>query len=577
MPREQPFNTWDPTNATLLSVAQGDIDEAKLLRRALDNAQRERVSRSLDNVAIANFRRSFYGEAAASRGSSFRDYHRLHTNEVRLNLQRLAFAGPPDSVREEHSAFCAMMYFGYQARFLDRHPGEDPEEFLDRPRKTTLNLTRIAIDILSQLYASRPTRELQASTAQHIRDALAAIWSDQYDLDMLDVDRFTRLEGTVGVRPIYDADAPGCIRLMLFHSYQLRVIPDPVRPWAPLAVIERHEPFMADSRVNIWTAQTFVTQDEEGTLKGEPHAMGRIPITFFKNRRSSPGAFFVEGNGRGLCDKNTVINGKLTDLNEVFAYQGFSVPVVTNHQEDELVIGPRRPLRFDDVDANTPHGLTFAQPNAPLGQLRQEVEADMVNLFTEQRIPLAALGARLDQRAVSGRSIREALKPLRDDFAERARLFSPLDKDLADNCLRVLAEHHPAFAYDPRTEKPDYFIDYVEPELPMGTSDQLAQDSFDIAQGITTPVDIMMRDRPGKHPDREGYVQAWQRNVEEINSVVRPGAMVQEPGPFGMDEFQEPLQAENDAELARIREAFQEETDTPLLDALMGRHGLNGF
>lgn len=527
------FNRHDRVNAKLIELAQGDVAEARLLREAIALAS-ERPQTSLSNLDTQVFPR-FRRSILSGRGSAHRDAHALVVAEERANIRELAFRGPGDQFREEHAAFCYLMYQGYQQRFVDRHPGETPEDFLNRARKSTMNLTRVVIRVLSQLYRRPPKREVAEGTPEHIATALNELWSDQYNLDLLAIDRYTRLVGTVAVRPFYDPESPGKIRLWAFLSHQLRVIPDPKRPWKPRAVIERHEPFKERTRIIIWTAKTFLLITEKGIAKGMPHTLGRIPLTFFKDDRCFT-SFFVEGRGRGMCDQNAVINAKLTDINEIEQFQGFSVPVAINPDEKtKLVIGPRRVVVFRPDTKDEPVGLTFESPDAPLGQLRAGIDKDINNLFREQQVPDAALGAEIGRRALSGVAIRQAMSPILEDNKERALMMSPVELDMADNALRIRSSHEgDAFPYKPDEERPVFATHYAQIEFAIDVRDQISQEEHDIAHAMRTPAQIMREKDPVRFKTPEDSLEQWNKNRAELKAggFPVPGPMV-DGGPDG--------------------------------------------
>ncbi|HET99733.1 hypothetical protein LCGC14_0273130 [marine sediment metagenome] len=534
------FDAFHSFHARLLEVADGDIEEAKLLLRAKRRAGNDARGLNLDNLTINHFRHSLtFGRS----GNIFRDAQLLNDQELQMNARRLAFGGPPARVREEHSQFCLLMFQGYQIRFLDRHPGETPEAFANRPRKTAVNITRVIINALSKLYAKRPARKLVESTSEQVKLALVGnqeagvegIWSDAYDLELLEADRYTRLEGTTSVRPFFDRDHPGNIKLVVFHSHQLRIIPNPAKPWKPLAVIERHKPFESEGAVIIWTAKSFLQLNSDGSVdpSSGQHTMGRIPHTFFLDRKAATGSFFVEGRGRGLCDANAVINAKLTDLNEVYQYQGFAVPEIVNWDEEEdLTLGPRRPVHFKDIQGDQPFGIEFKAPPPMLKELRAEVNADIEQQFRANNVPPSATGAEINRRSLSGRSIQESMRPLLEDLQERARLFSPFDVDLADNALSVRAEHDDDFNYEREKEKPRYHIDYQEPDFPLGTDDRVKSESHDLAHAIRTEPEIMMERDPDRFPTIEDAQKEHQANLayQRQNPLVQDGSATEVEG-----------------------------------------------
>lgn len=475
-------------------------------------ALRHGAGMNIDSLVVPRFERSVMG---GDRGGTYRDAHKMTVAQAKANIRGLAFRGPTDGFREEHAAFCYLMYQGFQQRFIDRHPGETPEAFLDRARKSTINLTRLVIRALSQLYRRPPKREIREGTSDHVKQALEEVWSNQYDLDLLAVDRYTRLLGTVGVRPFFDPESPGKVRLWAFLSHQLRVIPDSKRPWKPAAVIERHEPFAAQQRTIIWTDKTFLLIKENGEAHGMPHMLGRIPMTFFHDDRCYT-SFFVEGRGRGLCDQNAVINGKLTDLNEIEQFQGFSVPVAVNPDEDKLTIGPRRVVVFTPDTKEEPYGLSFESPDAPLDELRRGIEKDIQNLLRQEQIPDAALGAEIGRRALSGVAIRQAMMPIIEDNKERGQMFAPVEEDLADVVLRLRAHNDPMFNYTPATDRARFVVHYQPMDFPVDIRDRIAQDEFDIAQGIKTPPQIMRERDPNRFKTDEEAMAQWIANLQTL-------------------------------------------------------------
>lgn len=509
----------------LLSLAGDDAAEAELLARALRVARATALTYDLDSLATQRFWGALSARSSADSSlstSQHRDAHRIVLDAARANVAQVAFGEPLDGVREQHAAFCYLMYRGLQWRFIDRHPGESAAEWEDRARKCVLNLTRLIVNGLSKLYARAPRREHdETRTPQHVREALDQVWSDQYDLALLNVDRMVRLQGTIGVRPFYDPESPGGIRLWALLSHQLRVLVDPTRPWRAEAVIERHQPFSARSRVCVWTDRTYVEVLPGGKAWGVAHGLGRIPVVFFRDSMSWT-SFFVEGRGRGLCESNAVINSKLTDLAEIQQLQGFSVPTITNGpQGTGVILGPRRILRFKPAQGE-PSGLEFKSPGAPLAELRAGVEADILDVFRQENFPPAALGVDLSGSPVSGEAIRNAMQPLQDDLNERGRFFAPPELELADVCCRMLRRHRPGFEYDPATMRPVFTIGWQPLDVPADAGTRLQRDEFDLAHGVVTSAQILRRSDPVLYKTDEEAEEQVQKNVAWQRSLATP-------------------------------------------------------
>ena len=491
-------------------------EEANLIARAIDLARGSADTRmTLDVSPLRNVTRSL-----ASRGSSrWRKHHELVMSELRaVTDKEAAFGDLPDAVREQHSAFCYQMYAGNQARFLDRHPDETPEEFMDRPRKATMNLTQLVIYALSKLYHDSPIRRLEEGTPEHIAEALEAIWTnDITNLSLLEADRYTRLVGTIAIRPFYDPSIPGSIRPWVFLSHQLRVVPDRERPWLAAAVVERVQPFARSVKATIWTARSFVTL-RGGKVTWEPHGLGRVPHVWMRDRLSFT-SFFVEGRGRLICDPNAIINNDLTDLEEVKQLQGFAVTEIINPEEDDIRIGPRQAFVFKPQSKDDQFGVRFVSPNAPIAELRRDIEASIGDLLRTNRVPEAALGAAINQRQLSGAAIREAMQPIVDDMTERGRLMAPVETDYADSALRMLREHAPGFAYDSENERPEFVVDWAELQFSDDDATAIKRDEFNVAHAIDTPAGIIRREDPDSYPTQEDAVAQWKANLEELKEA----------------------------------------------------------
>ncbi len=509
----------------LRKIVGDDPEELKLLAKAIKRARfRSSVQLFADLSPLSIVTRNIGIE---SLGQTFRRQHRISNRTLRLAARQMAFGALPDEVREEFAQFCHLMYLGFQGRFLNRHPSEEPEQFLERPRKTWINLTRLIVRLKSTLYIQPPVREFPDDFPAEAKERLEEVYGDLYNLTLLFADRLTRLLGTVSIRPMIDPESPGGVRLWVFLNHQIRIIPDPDKPWKPKAVIERHDPFNPAGRIVIWTDKTELEITAGMKFSGRSHGLGRIPHTIVRDELSFQ-SFFVEGLGRSLCEQNGVINDKLSDLNEVVQMQGFSVPQIFNPTEDEIVIGPRRALVFEtdpqQAAAGIKQGVEFARPNSPLGEIREDIEGDIRNLFRVHRVPDAAIGIALG-RSLSGLAIRAMMAPLTEENEERGKLWMPAEHDLADNILRTLNEHDENFSYTPDPEKPiEFSIEYRPPRLPVSIEEELAQNEFDLAHGITTPAQIMRRRNPTRFTTPEEALKQWEKNLAELAEAPTPTA-----------------------------------------------------
>lgn len=498
-------------------------EQADLIAEAIAKAHDGRNRLMFEVPALRSVRRSFFTRSSrADSGGQFREFQSMVTNELKgLSPHEVAFGDIPDSAREQFSAFCWAMYKGHQERYLDRHEDEDPAEFLNRPQKRTFNVTKLVISTLSKLYHKPPTRKHKDDdpATEHLRDRLDEIWAAEiFNRSMQEVDRRCRLLGTVAVRPMYDPTLPGKIRLWLYMSHQLRVIPDPVAPWQPAAVIERVHPFGRERSTTIWTDTWFVDMRRKSEVTVTAHGLGRIPHVFCRDELVYT-SFFAEGRGRVLCSPNAILNNDLSDLEEIKQMQGFSLLELVNPAEDKQRVGPREAHTFRPTDNTTPFGARFVSPNAPLDELRADCTDQVDQILHANGVPAAALGAEISRRTLSGASIRAAMQPIVADNKERESLFKPFESELADSMLRMVRRHEPGFVYDPESQRPEFSVVYQPMEFPLDTRDQVVKDDFDIAQAVTTPAGVMRRDNPELYSTHEEAVAQWQENLAELRSA----------------------------------------------------------
>ena len=541
-----------------------DPDEAKLLDRAMMLARSTLDYRTTLDYSSLRTVRGALGFAATVEGvarADYRDHHQLLVrNLTAVSAAELAFGDVSDSVREQNSAFCYLMHRGHQQRFIDRNPEETPQEFIDRPRKATLNVTALVIGILSKLYADPPVRETAGTTSEKDAAALEQIWDPLFNRTMLEADRLTRLVGTVAIRPIYDEKVPGRIRPWLFLSHQLRIVPNEQEPWRVAAVVERQKPFDPRTPIRIWTDKSVVTIDgTEGRY--EPHAIGRIPHVWIHDQLSYT-SFFTEGRGHALCDPNAILNNDLTDLEEVKQLQGFATLEVTNPVEDLIRVGPRQVWVFRPKTPDEPFGLRYVSPNAPIRELRRDIEAQLRDILRVNGVPEAAVGLELGRQATSGIAIRNSMRPIEDDLKERRRIFVPVENDWADAALRVRSEQDPNYAYDPQNP-PEVLIRYAPLAIPLSTTERVKQDQFDVATGASTPARIMRRDDPETHASQKEAVAAWRQNLDEMEQAGFEPTL-------GQPELQADFSVDAAADAVDDEAAPQPDDHTPLLNALEG-------
>jgi hypothetical protein len=411
-------------------------------------------------------------------------------------LYRLYTGG--DSQRMNEARFQWDMYTGNQLRHLARLPGESEFDFLRRPHKQFLNLTRVVIDVLSQLY-KRPVERVC-----HATPALGARLERVHRANAMDrllatVDRLTRLQGVAAVLVSHE---DGEVRYWPWPAHRLLFVPDPARPDRPLAVVALAA---GDGKLaHVWSHDRAATVRDGKIVRDASHDYGRVPIAFVHDRLPVDG-FWVEGRGRALAWANNEFNAKLSELSHTVAMQGFGVMEIVNPDPaQEIAIGPAHALRFH-VSANEPYGVNFKSPGAPIRELIEDLEFMLRVLLKSQRVPDSVLSVQPLSNQ-SGLSILAQQTPVLEDRVERRQVFAAFESELFDTTLAVLRAH------ESLTERGKLHVDYPEPELEQSAAERLKVDDWRLRHGLVTPWELMARDDPDRFTDIEQARETWLNN-----------------------------------------------------------------
>jgi hypothetical protein len=410
-----------------------------------------------------------------------------------------------DHARRNEARFAWDMYCGDQLRYIPRLPGESAAEFLRRPHKQFLNVTRVIIDVLSQLYRRQVERTLDADQAT--RERIQRVWDrNPPDRLLLGVDRLARLQGVAAVRVSYER---GEVRYWPWPAHRLVAIPDPESPDAPTCVIA----FAAGdgSVAHVWSDTRVSTVAGGRILSEQEHGLGRVPFALVHDRLPVDG-FWVEGRGRAVAYANAEFNAKLSELAHTVAMQGFGVMEIVNPDPAaDIAIGPARAIAFN-VSGAEPYGINFKSPNAPVTDLIADLEFFLRTLLKTQRIPESVLSVNVGMN-VSGVSVLAQQTPVLEDCVERQQVFRAFEQQLIDVTLAVLREHEGGVG------EARLHVNYPEPELEQNANERMAMDDWRLRHGMTTPWEIMRRDDPDAFATLEQAKQAYEHNRKDSTNA----------------------------------------------------------
>ncbi|MCF6228678.1 MAG: phage portal protein [Planctomycetes bacterium] len=406
--------------------------------------------------------------------------------------------------RLSESNFQWDMYCGRQKQYVPRLPGESTAEFARRPHKQFLNVTRVIVDILGQLYRRPVKRELQGSS--RLSERIRKVWqANAMDRLMLTTDRMARLHGVAAIRVSYQNDE---VNYWPWPAHRIDVVPDPQRPDQALAVIAL--PAGDGGLAQVWTKDRYAEVANGQVVTEQTHDIGKIPFVFVHDRLPVDG-FWVEGRGLSVAHANAEFNAKLSELGFTVAMQGFGVMEIVNPDPTrEIAIGPARAIRFN-VSGNEPFGVNFKSPNAPIADLISDLEFLLRTLLKTQRIPESVLSVHSGGN-VSGASIVAQQTPVLEDRTERQAVFRAFEHQLLDTSIAVLAAHEGV------TGKAELQLDFPEPELAQSATERMNTDDWRIQQGMTTPAEIMQRDNPDAFKDQQTAESVRKTNLKKNGS-----------------------------------------------------------
>ncbi|MCB9895917.1 MAG: phage portal protein [Planctomycetes bacterium] len=403
-----------------------------------------------------------------------------------------------DNARRAEARFIWDMYRGDQLRYIPRLPGESATEFLRRPHKQFLNVTRVIIDVLSQLYRRPVERQLDAD--KRVRERIQRVWDrNTPDRLLLGLDRLARLQGVAAVRVSFEQ---GEVRYWPWPAHRLVCIPDLDRPDTPAAVIA----FAAGdgSLAHVWSPERVSTVAGGRIISEQEHGLGRVPFAFVHDQLIVDG-FWTEGRGRAVAFANAEFNAKLSELAHTVAMQGFGVMEIVNPDPaQEIAVGPARAIAFN-VSGNDPFGINFKSPNAPITDLIADLEFFLATLLKTQRIPESVLSVNVGAN-ISGVSVLAQQTPVLEDRVERQQVFRAFEQQLLDVTLAVLREHEALHA------EATLHVNYPEPTLEQSAAERMQVDDWRLRNGMTTPWALMLRDDPDAYTDLEQARQAWLTN-----------------------------------------------------------------
>ena len=451
--------------------------------------------------------------------------------------------------REEQAQFALDMYEDRQVQYLDKNPGETPEEFERRRGKFTCNWTAAVIDTLARLYDDQPRRTTDSAEFTD--------WATDIELDALmqQVERYTTLQGCLALVPYFDEEE-GKITLRIKFAHQIRTVPNEMDPEKPLAVVIRwvQEDLVQSKLVHyatvytnreiiplrdfkVWTDAVLAAR-ESGLQQGESgkgyenpykvmrrgELVGMMPVVLTRFRPVGDD-FHVDGLGQAVADKNAELNNLSTGTFNQANFQAFT-PVVALNREASTPLrwGPGALIDIR-VAKGEQGGLVPVGLDSHIAELMELYAVSIKNLLASMRIPEAALHATADS---SGVSITVANTPLMEFRKQSIPRYRKAEKRLHLLWHAMMAVHYPDDFAVPDADDLALSVQWDEPQVAVTAEARATEEDRAMKLGLMSPVDLELRDNADAYADiedgearRTAAMAALMKRIEETRLVVK--------------------------------------------------------
>lgn len=413
--------------------------------------------------------------------------------------------------REQLLAAVLQIFKGNTWRFIDPMPSESVGEARKRVGKYERRLLYSFMNKWNTLYSIEPIRtftydgeRLDDKNKPDVLEALQLAYAQASVDDVMEQsDTLLRLTGNVGLRPWYDADNEELV-IHCYSGNNIRVLKNANNPKRPLGValvgssaaLAEDGTEVSKQNAEYFTAENMGLIVDDVALPTESLETKHIPIAFgWEKTPSNKTGFFVDAPGVPLAAVDRLMANDMTSQLGFFTLmQGFGIPVSWGLNKGvEIEIGPDKRIEFEG-NLERKEDFEFKDANAPLDEVKDVINQMIEWTREDYDIPKSMLDASMTS---SGVAQVEANAPLGIMRQKRAKQMRPLESNTLSAITDVLITSNVlAKGLDP--DKFGVSVYYPEPQITKSTSDQIAQDKFELEQGITTRAAIFMRENPSR-------------------------------------------------------------------------------
>jgi hypothetical protein len=380
------------------------------------------------------------------------------------------------------------------------HPVISKEWTKENSGVRLFGLIPMMTNTLSTMFHAPPETFLTANGERLPEDHPETIqWrEDSRDLPgvLSQLDRWTVLFRTVLLQPAW---INGRMKWVLYPPYQISHVEQSLRD--PMSVsdadwvtISLPQKWNKPTQYVTWTSNEMFYHDEHGKLLKNPlfvdglNRYGKIPLSVWRASQPAPGEFFDEPRF-GWLNHEYSISLSLADLDHVLKFQSHSQAIVSGwHENAAPAIGPGQAITTHESPAE--FKFEWATPNPNIKALMESVENQLRLAAVVEGLPAdiwSALGA---ARTAQAKKMEAHSLTLRRQ--ERLPSYATAMRDTWE-IHKLVSNYHwqeGRVRYRPETKLETIFADV---QYPRDQFQEAQQNELEFRQGVTSPVDVVMR------------------------------------------------------------------------------------
>ncbi len=430
----------------------------------------------------------------------------LFQSQVPALIDKLGmeFYNAVNQARKTETAKRLNFYHDLQLERLEEQLNElfsEPEKMVE----LSLNIVKKIINNLAQVYQQPPKRTLEG-TEKDQKVYADILERSAFDSKVKQAQRYTKLLKTIFLRPVWRNSS---IQLDILTGNILDVVTGESPEQLEKVLITDYGTSgkIEDIQYSLWTPEQWQRLDHRGFVIDEQpnpyNVLPFVPCFDFPPLNS----FWLPGL-EDLISIQESLNIKLTDLMYLIQQQSFGVGYMKGGEGGSLNVDPGSLVQLPD--------------NGEIGFVSQQAKISDVVAALNQLIKWSALSNGLSAASMStevqkqsGVSKQMDSKELHEMRTDDVALWRGYEKQLFNFILIV----HNTHSKDKFSDKAALTIDFADPtKQAVSAKEQAEADDLKIAQGILSPVDILMRENPDI-TDRETALAALIQIRDEIQSL----------------------------------------------------------